>query len=95
MEAGFDHICSADYSEFESCVGYQMSAGYPAKNSYLAWSPATSDASQQSLIARQVMDIGLDHICSADYGEFESFLGYQITCIGPNVCWLFGQKTYA
>ena len=54
MEAGFDHICSADYGKFESFVGYQMYAGYPAKNSGLAWSPATSNASQQSLIARQV-----------------------------------------
>jgi hypothetical protein len=31
MEAGFDHICIADYGEFESFVGYQISAGYPAK----------------------------------------------------------------
>jgi hypothetical protein len=54
MEAGFDDICKADYGEFESFVGYQMSAGYAAKNLYLAWSPATFDASQQSLIARQV-----------------------------------------
>ena len=75
MEAGFDHICKAYYSEFESFVGYQMSAGYPAKNLYLPWSPATSDASQQSLIARQVME--------ADFGKM-SFVDYGLTDFGDS-----------
>ena len=67
MEAGFDHICSADYGEFGSFVGYQMSAGYPAKNSYLAWSTATSDATQPTLIARQVMEAGFGKMSLVDY----------------------------
>ncbi len=41
MDAGFDHICLADYGEIDTFIGHQMSAGYPAKNSCMAWSPAT------------------------------------------------------
>jgi hypothetical protein len=41
------------------------------------------------------MDADFEHICSADYGEFESFVGYQITYIGSNVNWLSSQKTHA
>jgi hypothetical protein len=38
------------------------------------------------------MDAGLGHIWFVDYGEFEYFFGYQITCIGSNVNWLSSQK---